>query len=218
MGLRGTILRVMKMKQIKAIQTSYAGYKFRSRLEARWAVFFDALGIKWEYEPEGFDLGGGVYYLPDFKVTSNDGFIRWYEIKGVGATCEKFSKFQDILFSTGSLISDPRADMLIGDPYSNLVEPKNRNHGLCPRCGMIGLFDAGVTSEHNGIWYGCFPCDAATPSGGYHDAEEGLMCAVSPHKGYLIVDHDEHLIYRRKLINAAKKARSARFEYGETPS
>jgi hypothetical protein len=25
-------------------------------LEARWAVFFDALGIKWWYEPEGFDL------------------------------------------------------------------------------------------------------------------------------------------------------------------
>lgn len=26
---------------IKAIDTIYKGYKFRSRLEARWAVFFD---------------------------------------------------------------------------------------------------------------------------------------------------------------------------------
>lgn len=42
---------------IKAIQTRYKGYNFRSRLEARWAVFFDALGIKWEYEPEGFEFG-----------------------------------------------------------------------------------------------------------------------------------------------------------------
>ncbi|MCB6994492.1 hypothetical protein LI177_13475 [bacterium 210820-DFI.6.37] len=30
------------MNQLKAIQTEYKGYRFRSRLEARWAVFFDA--------------------------------------------------------------------------------------------------------------------------------------------------------------------------------
>ena len=33
------------MKKITAIQTEYGGYKFRSRTEARWAVYFDALGI-----------------------------------------------------------------------------------------------------------------------------------------------------------------------------
>ena len=55
-------------KTIKAIETEYNGYKFRSRLEARWAVFFDALGIKYEYEPEGFKLPSGQEYLPDFKV------------------------------------------------------------------------------------------------------------------------------------------------------
>src|SRR3989344_7244241 len=50
---------------IQPIQTIYKGYRFRSRLEARWAVFFDTLGIKWEYEPEGYNLNGS-YYLPDF--------------------------------------------------------------------------------------------------------------------------------------------------------
>lgn len=30
------------MSEIKAIDTYYKGYRFRSRLEARWAVFFDA--------------------------------------------------------------------------------------------------------------------------------------------------------------------------------
>lgn len=53
---------------IKAIETEYNGYRFRSRLEARWAVFLDILGVKYEYEPEGFDLGNGLYYLPDFRV------------------------------------------------------------------------------------------------------------------------------------------------------
>lgn len=56
------------MPEIKAIQTSYKGYRFRSRLEARWAVFFDTLGLRWEYESEGFDLGGGEWYLPDFFI------------------------------------------------------------------------------------------------------------------------------------------------------
>ena len=57
--------------EFKAIETVYNGYRFRSRLEARWAVFFDAAGIKYEYEPEGFDLGGGLYYLPDFRIWVN---------------------------------------------------------------------------------------------------------------------------------------------------
>ena len=51
---------------MKAIETIYNGYRFRSRLEARWAVFFDTLGIRYEYEPEGFILSNGEHYLPDF--------------------------------------------------------------------------------------------------------------------------------------------------------
>lgn len=53
------------MNTARAIETEYRGYRFRSRLEARYAVFFDAAGIAWEYEPEGFDLDG-KRYLPDF--------------------------------------------------------------------------------------------------------------------------------------------------------
>jgi hypothetical protein len=52
--------------KIKPIETRYKGYRFRSRLEARWVVYFDAIGLKWEYEPEGFDLEKYGYYLPDF--------------------------------------------------------------------------------------------------------------------------------------------------------
>lgn len=51
---------------MKALNTLYKGVYFRSRTEARWAVFFDALGVKWEYEKEGYDLGDGIWYLPDF--------------------------------------------------------------------------------------------------------------------------------------------------------
>lgn len=62
----------------KAIETAYKGYRFRSRLEARWAVFFDAMGIEWEYEKEGYDLGEAGRYLPDFWLPE---LRLWAEIK-----------------------------------------------------------------------------------------------------------------------------------------
>lgn len=60
---------------IKAIETSYKGFSFRSRLEARWAVFFDAMGVQWEYEKEGYDLGEAGWYLPDFWLPETKSFI-----------------------------------------------------------------------------------------------------------------------------------------------
>lgn len=68
---------------IKAIETVYNGYRFRSRLEARWAVFFDTLGIKYEYEKEGYTLPDSSNYLPDFYLPSMDLFV---EIKGTEPT------------------------------------------------------------------------------------------------------------------------------------
>lgn len=66
------------MQTLKAIETVYRGYRFRSRLEARWAVFFDALGLKWEYEKEGYDLGPAGLYLPDFWLVD---VKMWAEVK-----------------------------------------------------------------------------------------------------------------------------------------
>jgi hypothetical protein len=63
---------------VKAIETRYAGCRFRSRLEARWAVFFDTLGIAWEYEAQGYELPSGRY-LPDFWLPACD---TWIEVKG----------------------------------------------------------------------------------------------------------------------------------------
>ena len=54
---------------ITPIETIYKGYRFRSRLEARWAVFMDACGADWEYEPEG--LSSTVYCEPDLDEDGN---------------------------------------------------------------------------------------------------------------------------------------------------
>jgi hypothetical protein len=67
----------------RAIETVYQGYRFRSRLEARWAVFFDTLGLRWEYEKEGYELGAAGRYLPDFWLPDLECFV---EVKGAEPT------------------------------------------------------------------------------------------------------------------------------------
>lgn len=68
------------MSELKAIPTKYNGYIFRSRTEARWAVFFENAGIKFYYEPEGINIRGSINYLPDFYLPDSD---TWFEAKGV---------------------------------------------------------------------------------------------------------------------------------------
>lgn len=96
---------------IKAIETVYNGYRFRSRTEARWAVFFDALGIEYEYEPEGFDMDG-ILYLPDFFLNSLDMYV---EVKGKKFTDEEDKKCWLLAQESGHSVL-----MLVGRPSDPL--------------------------------------------------------------------------------------------------
>src|SRR5687768_5270320 len=67
------------MTNISPIETRYAGHRFRSRLEARWAVFFTHVGLEWEYESQGFLVGRRKRpYLPDFYLPAVG---LWAEVK-----------------------------------------------------------------------------------------------------------------------------------------
>jgi hypothetical protein len=70
--------RTMNTTQIPPMPQWYSGIKFRSTLEARWAVFFDAAEIRWDYEPEGYVVGGKPY-RPDFLLRD---CATWVEVKG----------------------------------------------------------------------------------------------------------------------------------------
>lgn len=85
-----------KSFKFSAIETSYKGCLFRSRLEARWATFFDEIGLLWEYKREGYELQGGRY-LPDFWIPSKDS---WIEIKGQEPTGEHMQKAKDLSLYT----------------------------------------------------------------------------------------------------------------------
>jgi len=86
-----------KLFTFKPIETRYNGYHFRSRLEARWALFFDTLGISYEYEKEGYDLEG-TWYLPDFWLPEKQ---CWVEIKGENPTEEEIRKAKLLALYTG---------------------------------------------------------------------------------------------------------------------
>lgn len=65
-------------REVNAVPTVHNGIRFRSRTEARWAAFMDALGIGYEYEPYRFALSVGGFYVPDFWVKT---FNAWLEVK-----------------------------------------------------------------------------------------------------------------------------------------
>jgi hypothetical protein len=90
---------------MKAIDTVYRGYNFRSRLEARWAVFFDTAKLTWTYEEEGYQLPSG-WYLPDFRILEFDMFI---EIKPVDfnakdKTSREYILCQELAMTTGKAV------------------------------------------------------------------------------------------------------------------
>lgn len=81
---------------LKPIETYYDGYKFRSKLEARWATFFNEAGIKYEYEKEAYNLGD-CYYTPDFWLPE---LKRWVEVKGQEPTEIETHKLYKLLAMT----------------------------------------------------------------------------------------------------------------------
>jgi hypothetical protein len=180
---------------IQSIETLYKGYRFRSRLEARWAVFFDALGLQWEYEPEGFELPGGRY-LPDFFLRGLDTYV---EVKGAEPTSAECRKVEELAAHTGKNVllvdgdpmrnvdanyySGPSAEWSIHFPTGGLDTPFY--FCVCPGCGKVGL-------EFSG--WGARIC-------GNHSGN----------------DHKAHSADHPRIVKAATAARSARFEFGETP-
>lgn len=142
----------MEAVALVPIPTHYAGVLFRSRKEARWAVFFDELGVRWEYEPEGFQLPSGARYLPDFRLPD---LRAWFEVKG--DECSEGDRARWMEFAE-YLPDGWRAFLHYGDmtpdPYGGSVlsiemaGPWNREAGegnwdayyawcACPSCGSV---------------------------------------------------------------------------------
>jgi nucleoside 2-deoxyribosyltransferase len=116
---------------LQAIETNYRGYRFRSRTEARWAVFLDAAGIAWQYEAEGYKVNG-QYYLPDFWLPQEKAFL---EVKPTKEAAEQSAPLMRALIA---------ASGCPGYFAVGLPAPENREHALF-RCFDHALNRAFVT-------------------------------------------------------------------------
>jgi hypothetical protein len=76
---------------IKAHPTEYKGVMFRSRLEARWAAFFDLEKRNWMWEYEPVDLEG---WTPDFRFYA----AYWHECLGGMRAGRKFAEVKPAAF------------------------------------------------------------------------------------------------------------------------
>jgi hypothetical protein len=215
---------------LKTIETRYKGYLFRSRLEARHAVFFDALEIPWRYEVEGFDLGG-IRYLPDFWLPHQD---CWIEVKGTSTdTRESWSKCQSLANASGKRVwmlfdefcpVDFRSD-------SGLVRGSNRgweppsekrpdgefHDGCCEwsECPLCHFMDIGFLGNHSTC--GCI-CDGEfSVHSRLAEDDRCKKCGERAGRG----PRGRHVPYKKthdsaRLMAAYGDARSARFEFGQS--
>lgn len=189
------------MNMIRPIETEYNGYRFRSRLEARWAVFFDELDVPYEYEPEGFELGDGIRYLPDFRLPTWDA---WVEIKPNMNDCDMeraMELLRALVESTGRFgllfIGDvwpDRTEILLARPEGYWT---NRSYTCIAQCSLCD----GLCLEKF-FWGGI---------DGPHDLG---FCRIGPHTceyGDVWPTHDAP-----RVMAAYKAARRARFEFGSS--
>lgn len=241
---------------LKAIETRYRGYRFRSRLEARWAVFFDALGVPWEYEKEGFDLGAAGRYLPDFWLPDHD---LWIEIKGAECSDNDRAKVVALRAQSGKpvciaqgAIGDHRwideytqwklpmdsatADIrqMFSFPKTGFEDPSLPMNAIwsqqlrCPFCGdtCVHIEDADNAPNHDdySAWEGRGGACRIPMS-----CENGHLWVVlfGFHKGstYVGIESASQFTYDpclwiagdpTRYSLALAKARSARFEHGES--
>ena len=219
------------MLSIKAIETRYKGYRFRSRLEARWAVFFDALGWTWRYEHEGYEIGWDERrkYLPDFHIRTSSGQSLYVEVKG-DPDFFADGKFLDLFdFCGGPPGHGHSAPQTIWAPGPNGWSSNSKN---CPLLilGDVPSINWGsvfvpVVAHYKGVvvrW-----CEM-TPAGFIGTASERLFCMmnegdVQPLCGEsppALKDFQVKVLPTpmafKEVVNALSSARSARFEHGES--
>jgi hypothetical protein len=220
----------------RAIETNYKGYRFRSRLEARWAVFFDAMRIEWMYEPEGFESRNGegdiVRYLPDFYLPESG---TWVEVKGKW-TLDESKKILDILDFDSPLWNFADSGYKLNYQQLEAIGLKHDGRGLLllsdiPKIDHGRVFfpllqhEKGVVLRFAELEYHVLPSpvdvvDLARQINGVKFFNPCLDKFSSCEQDVLDVFQTQPIAIECKLaniglINAFNKARSARFEHGE---
>ncbi len=124
------------------IPTRHLETNFRSRLEARWASFFDLIGWRWTYEP--FDADG---WIPDFLIAGDAPFL--VEVGPVALLSEFSTKAAKPLAAVApypTLIAGISPTVLAQETAGYLTTDgggagtANADWAICGSCGAISIF------------------------------------------------------------------------------
>jgi hypothetical protein len=176
----------------KGIPTTYVGTRFRSRLEARWAAFFDLVGWRWVYEP--FDTDG---WIPDFLVSGP-----WPYLVEVGPC---ISESEYVAKGDKARAAFPTTRTRLGAPgdgvWLEIAERWTLIAGVSPayeepswRATAAGFWAVGGVSEWDptpAFWYRCDECDAFgldSPDYGGYLRPCGHAVPVHPLPGRVLSD------------------------------
>jgi hypothetical protein len=186
---------------MQAIETEWKGYRFRSRLEARWAVFFNDLNVKWRYEPQGYEFDDGTKYLPDFFLPERE---VWIEVKGGQPNQDEVNKAKKLCRETEQYV-------LI------LVEPPNKREYFWD-----------TITNHKKVFVERYSGEQAEIV--RKDLERGHPKIKAPQAVHKRLNEGVPVVETlctfevllgvepEEFTASAKAARSARFEHGESPS
>ena len=167
------------------LPTQHNGITYRSRLEAKWAVFYSTLNIQFQYEPDGYNLGG-IWYLPDFFLPKQQCFI---EIKPTYPTDAEETKLSQL-----SIFTQKRCFLFFGGVSIPFEYPDTD--------------DAAAYFPTGGCDYGYSWCEC--PQCGFFDIQFGgrsARCICSCEKiGDRSSNYDSE-----KLLNAYEVARTYQF-------
>ena len=150
------------MKYTKGyLKTLYNGIVFRSRLEARWAVFFDSLGIRYKYEPARLAVVPHGY-TPDFLLPLQDRFDRvlWIEVKPSDYELSDVDKPDalacpsvPVAFIHEPFVPTDNFDACVHSIYFGGACDYDHAFCQCSRCGKIGFEFEGRSSRLGcGCW------------------------------------------------------------------
>lgn len=186
------------MADIKPSETEFDGYRFRSRLEARWAVFFKDYGIAFEYELEGYKLPSGLQYLPDFYLPHLDTFVEVKPHRRL--TRKELTKITEF-----ALEGDKRLLLIVGTPTNETIHLIDRRH-VFHLYEFEGYDDPSFTDEELAAAYFEMLSDATvhfSPMPLDHPSKIALTYSDLP-------PYQNH-----RRMTALLKAKQARFEFGE---
>lgn len=197
-------------------------------------IFFDAVGIRWEYEKEGFELPSGRY-LPDFWLPEV-GVGCWFEVKGDVPTAKEKVLAQElsdgsvspVFIFAGQIESEPIVRFPNEPPI--LSSPKGfgffpnvlyREGYYCKECFSI-CSDCGLISIGGSVYSPCL--DSSFDNTFISPSRDALLKRpveqLTAHQKDILSRHCSSFYMGeaevQKLKSAFDKARAARFEFSET--